>query len=130
MSPDGAPTSVAVTYTKGIVQHNAEDEVEIRGYFKSGASLPERVSNIRYVDITNVASGSGMATISPHSAEAGSTDNDMTVRFEAQGSMDGGQVRLDLPDGWGKLQETNASGANYARVRVSSGGSLRDDCYR
>ena len=36
-----------------------------------------------------------------HSAEAGSTDNDITVRFEAQGSMDGGQVRLDLPDGLG-----------------------------
>ena len=27
---------------------------------------------------------------------------------------------------WGTLQETNSSGANYARVRVSSGGSLRD----
>ena len=125
-STDGDPSSVVVTYTKGTVQHNAEDEVEIRGYFKSGASLPERVSNIRYVDITNVASGSGMASITPHSAEAGSTDNDMTVRFGAQGSMDGGQVRLDLPDDWGKLQETNASGANYARVQVSSGGSLRD----
>ena len=42
---DGA-TSVVVTYTKGIVQHNAQEEVEIRGYFKSGASLPERVSEI------------------------------------------------------------------------------------
>ena len=116
---------VIVTYSKGIIQHNAQEEVEIRGYFKSGASLPERVSEIVVVDVTNVAHGSGTVTIGPTSVEAGSTDNDMTVRFTAEGSMDGGQVRLELPAGWGSLQETNASGVNYASVRIS-GGTLRD----
>ena len=119
--------SVIITYSKGIVQHNRQEEVEIKGYFKSGASLPERASNIQTVEITNVAASSGEATISPTSVEAGSTDNDMVVRFTAQGSMDGGQVRLELPmaSAWGDLQETNASGANYVTVRVS-GGTLRD----
>ena len=119
--------AVRITYSKGMVQHNRQEEVEIKGYFKSGASLPERASNVLTVEITNVAAGSGTATISPTSVEAGSTDNDMVVRFMADGSMDGGQVRLELPmaSEWGDLQETNASGANYAAVRVS-GGTLRD----
>ena len=118
--------TVVVTYTKGMIQRNADEEVEINSYFKPGKSLPERVSTVETVTITNVDSGSGTATISPTSVEAGSTDNKLTVRFSAQGSMDGGHVRFSNAADWGAFQGTSASGANYIKIDVSSGGSLRD----
>ena len=80
--------------------------------------------------ITNVASSSGEVTIAPTSVDAGSTDNDLVIRFMAQGSMDGGQVRVDLPRDSGvplgaPCNASDAAKANYASIRIS-GGSLRD----
>ena len=116
---------VIVTYKKGMVQRDA-GKVEIKGYFKSGKSLPERASEVIEVTIDNVASGSGTATISPSSVEAGSDDNRLVVRFSAQGSMDGGHVRLTNATNWGAFQGTNASGANYIKISASSGANPRD----
>ena len=125
-STTGTPTSVTVTYTNGTVQRNAAEEVIITGSYKSGATLPDRTSDVVEVEIEQVDAGSGEATISRTSVDAGSEGNDLVVRFKAQGSMDGGQVRLERAPNWGDFQGTNASGKNYVKITVSSGGSLRD----
>ena len=74
--------------------------------------------------VTNVADSSGEATIRRDTVDAGSTENEITVRFEAQGSMDGGTVRLDVPPLWGDLQRTDPAVANY--VKVSPLSVIRD----
>ena len=122
--------TVEITYI-GDVQAEADDEVEIASQFKSGKIFSfERVSNTVYVEITNVADGSGEATIDNKTAyDAGSDDNDFTIRFTAKGSMNGGQVRVDLPAGWGgdnALQGVKNDAANYVTITHSSGASLRD----
>ena len=120
---------VEITYI-GDVQDEADDEVEIYSQFKSSKIFSfERVSDTVVVEITNVADGSGEATIDETAYDAGSDDNDFTIRFTAKGSMNGGQVRVDLPDGWGgdnALQSVKDDGANYVEIKKSSGASLRD----
>ena len=49
------------------------------------------------------------------------TTKEITVDFKAVGTMDGGAVRLVIPDGWGSLQDDDATEANYVEVDVSSG---------
>ena len=114
---------VVIKYANGVVQDTAEEEVEIKSWFHVGIGQ-ENASNPAYVDVTNVADSSGTATIVETRSnraivDAGSTGNEILVRFMAQGSMDGGTVRLDIPDGWGDLQRTDPKGANYVRVEVS-----------
>ena len=120
--------TVVVTYKKGMVQRTA-GEVEIKGYFKPGGGLPERASDIQDVTITNVADGSGTATIDRDSVDAGSNDNRIIIRYKADGSMDGGQVRLEIPGGWALdgLQGDDPDGDNYVKVQAESGGELRED---
>ena len=43
------------------------------------------------------------------------------VDFTAVGSMDGGAVRLVIPDDWGDLQDEDATEANYVEVDVVEG---------
>ena len=52
------------------------------------------------------------------SVSAGSTDEEITVEFTAAGTMDGGAVRLVIPDDWGDLQDDDATEANYVEVDV------------
>ena len=120
--------TVVVTYKKGTVQKTA-GEVDIKGYFKPGGGLPERASDIQEVTITNVAKGSGTATIDKDSVDAGSNDNRIIIRYKADGSMDGGQVRLEIPGAWALdgLQGDDPDGENYVKVQAESGGELRED---
>ena len=67
-------------------------------------------------EIGNVADGHGTAIIKPTSVEAGSTDNKITVEFTAPGSMGGGAVSLQIPDGWGEMQHESSTQANYITV--------------
>ena len=73
------------------------------------------------VEVTNAADGYGTATISPSEVSAGSNDEEITVDFTAVGSMDGGAVRLVIPDDWGDLQDEDATEANYVEVDVVEG---------
>ena len=73
------------------------------------------------VEISNVADGYGTATISHKEVSAGSTDQEIMVDFTAVGSMDGGAVRLVIPDDWGDLQDEDATEANYVEVDVVEG---------
>ena len=67
--------------------------------------------------ITSVADGSGIATISPSSVRAGSSNNTIEVRFEAEGSMGGGAVRLTIPPEWGEMQIDDAAANNLIAIR-------------
>ena len=120
---------VDVTYSNAVVQYTA-DTVDFIGEFKASPAdrLPRRAGRVE-VEITNVADGSGSATISTgtspaHTARAGSTDNKITVKFTAPGSMGGGQVALELPSGWGGMQADNDDEPNYIKVEAGSGGTL------
>ena len=79
------------------------------------------------VEISNVADGYGNATISPSSVSAqGSTNEEITIDFTAAGTMDGGAVRLVIPDEWGNLQDDDATEANYVEVDVVGGRGSAD----
>ena len=108
------------------VQDSAEDGVEIIGYFDSGLGSSNRAGAVQ-VEIANADDGSGTATIKtmprPYdSVNAGSTDNTIEVTFEAEGTMDGGKVRLELPlNGWGTIQELKSEEANYIQIQAPDG---------
>ena len=73
------------------------------------------------IEVTNAADGYGNATISPSEVSAGSIDEEITIDFTAVGTMDGGAVRLVIPDDWGNLQDDDATEANYVEVDVVRG---------
>ena len=106
-----------------IAQPKAEDNVAIIGYFDvdGGGGIPERSSNEINLTVGNAPAGSGTAKISPESVEAGSFA-DLTVSFTAQGTMNGGQVALQMPDGWGDLQQIDEKADNYVQVTGLGGG--------
>ena len=126
---DGLPKGgiIDIVYTAGLVQYTA-DTVDIIGEFRtrSGAS-PRRAGRVE-VEVTNVADGSGTATISPSganaTARAGSTDNTITIVYTAAGTMNGGQVAFEIPTGWGDMQDSNAQANNHVAIRAGGGGTL------
>ena len=77
------------------------------------------------VEIGNAPDGFGTATIDPEdSLKAGSEDQEITVRYTVPGTMEGGAVRLSLPNSqWGSFQDDDATEANYLEVDVSGRGS-------
>ena len=122
--------AIEITYgadnTKLAMAQRTAGTEEIKGYYDAGTAVPERVSSARDITVTNVADGSGEATIDNIEVDAGSTDNDFTIRFTAQGSMDGGQVLLVSPTDWGSFQGTDPAGDNYIDIVASRGGTLED----
>ena len=99
---------------------NLAGDIEAMGSFKAGTGFTTEKSEytVRTIKVTisNVADGSGTATISPRSVEAGSTDNKITVRFRSVGSMGGGAVSLQIPAGWGEMQHESSTLPNYITV--------------
>ena len=99
---------IDVVYTDGLVQYTA-DTVDIIGEFKTRSGASARRAGRVEVEVTNVADGSGTATISPSgsnaTARAGSTDNTITIVYTADGTMSGGQVAFEIPEGWGDMQD-------------------------
>ena len=125
-----APRSVTLVYgngtgdMRGMVQRNAQADLEIIGRFSTGVSgtLYPADSPV-VVRVGNVEAGSGTASItspSSHTVEAGSDDNTIRIVYRAAGTMDGGSVRLGTPLPWGSLQETDSAAKNYIRVIASS----------
>ena len=118
---------IDVVYSTATVQHNA-DTVDIIGEFKTFKNARSRRAGRVEVDITNVADGSGSATISTgtspaYTVRAGSVDNTITVVYTAAGSMNGGNVSLGIPDSWGDMQADDSKAPNYVTV-TARGGSL------
>ena len=109
---------------QGQVASEAGD-LEIIGRFNSGLASRGHPAGRIAVTIDNVADGSGTATISTnnssdrHAVKAGSKDNTITVTYTAEGDMDGGKVSLEIPDGWGPMQELDDEKDNYIEVNAS-----------
>ena len=120
---------IDVVYTDGVVQYTA-DTVDIIGEFKTRSGANARRAGRVEVEVTNVADGSGSATISPSganaTARAGSTDNRITITFTAAGTMSGGQVAFEIPEGWGDMQDDSAQANNHVAIRAGGGGTLDD----
>ena len=102
----------------------ADKPVKITGYFwTSGTRGRGYSAGSVEVEITNVGDGYGTATIKPPSVRAGSDTEEITVDYTVAGSMDGGIVRLVIPEKWGDLQDDDATEANYVEVDVIGRGS-------
>ena len=100
------------------------DGLSIRGYFKvSATGFPERDAGRIWVDIINVKDGTGTAAATPPSVRADSTDNLIRVVYTAIGTMDGGAVRLTIPEDWGAAQRDDAEKPNYINVTASGSGA-------
>ena len=120
---------IDITYTAADVQYTA-DTVDIIANFKT--SPKDRTQNKAgrvEVEVINVADGSGSATISTgtspaHTVRAGSTDNKITITFTTPGTMSGGQVAVEIPDGWGDMQDRSADDPNHIKVEAGNGGTL------
>ena len=65
--------------------------------------------------MTNVEDGSGDAVFdpTPRTVRAGSDGNLITVVFESVGTMDGGAVRLTIPEDWGDMQDEDPLELNH-----------------
>ena len=109
---------------QGQVASEAGD-VEIIGRFNSGLASRGHPAGRIAVTIDNVADGSGTAMISTNNSsdrqavKAGSKGNTITVIYTAEGDMDGGKVSLEIPEGWGPMQELDDEEDNYIEVNAS-----------
>ena len=112
---------------------DADDEMDglsIRGRFKvsSESGFHPRNAGTIWVDVINAKDSSGTATLStrPSTVRAGSANNEITVVYTGVGTMDGGAVRLTIPEDWGEMQDDPLE-LNYVTVSASSGVVLTDD---
>ena len=134
--PKGGSVTVQYgTTSKPVTVSTEAGEAEFVGYYRSGKvgtskqNLAEFRAGEETITVDNVADGSGTATISPTPVRAGSvTSNKITVRFTAAGTMEGGQVRLEIPNDWGDIQRNDDAEPNYMDITVS-GGTLADEIY-
>ena len=122
--------SVTITYGdtadggKQAVLHHVAGEVKIRGTFRNSAGSSTRTAmGEAVITILNVQDGTGAATLSPTTVEAGSNNRAIEVTFTASGTMDGGMVVLEKPNGWGDMQD-DPTKRNYVTTRGSGVASL------
>ena len=96
-APPGPLMTVPDDMLGALAQADAGDEI-IKSIFDvdDGGSIRQRASNEVNLTVGNVAAGSGTATIRPSSVEAGSIVS-LTVTYTATGTMNGGQVALQMP---------------------------------
>ena len=113
------------TRAEGTAAKN-EDGLAIRGHFKVSDEFRQRDAGTIWVDVTNAADGSGTATLDTRTIRAGSDDNLITVVFTGEGTMDGGAVRLTIPDEWGAMQVDDPLEPNYIEVEVTGSGAAPD----
>ena len=108
----------------GSIMQPDADDVTIVGYFDvdGDGTIPNTAASEVNFTIGNVDPGSGKATIDPDTVEAGGLV-DLTVVYTAQGTMNDGQVALQMPENWGDLQEEDEDADNYVQV-TPSGGTL------
>ena len=88
------------------VQGDATEDTKpelITGFFwTSGSGGRGKDAGKVEVEVTNAADGSGTAEISPSELKAGSNTEEITIKFTAVGTMDGGDVRLRIPNRLGR----------------------------
>ncbi len=110
---------------KAEFHHVANDAVRVTGTFRVSSSASTRsVGRRPMVTLKNVADGTGSATLSPTAVEAGSDNRTIEIVFTAAGTMDGGKINLEIPSGWGSMQE-DPTLRNYVTTRGSAVSSLQ-----
>ena len=120
--------SVTITYggaaKSATVVGNKAGDVKVIGNYRT--STGTRPAGIATVKILNVKDGAaGTVTIGPQQVEAGSNHGVVSVKFTALGTMDDGQVSLDLPASWGTFQRDPAK-RNYVQISGNSNVSLTE----
>ena len=113
--------AVKIVYNDGkkaLVPSDA-GSLKVTGFFRV-TDRPEFEAGTIDMEITNVIDGSGTAKITTPNTftlDAGSTGNTIVVEFEASGTMDGGEVLLeiqDTQDTWGNLSEISGQDNHIA----------------
>ena len=126
--------AVTITYggkTKKAMVGKTAGLVKINGYYWVSANSPRRGAGTVEIELTNVADGAGTATIRANNSsatpevKAGSIDNTVTVEYSAAGTMDGGAISLEQPEGWGDFQ-TDPSQLNYISVSASGRATIEE----
>ncbi|MYE89433.1 T9SS type A sorting domain-containing protein [Candidatus Poribacteria bacterium] len=102
---------------KPAVLSDISGDVKVTGTFRTSANASTRTAGTVTVTIGNIMDGTGMAVLSPSSVEAGSSHRVVEVTFTAAGTMDGGNVTLEIPPGWGDVQSKDPTQRNYVSVR-------------
>ena len=118
LTATGFPVQISAS-AKGTADSD-EDGLAIRGHFKVSDGFRQRDAGTIWADVTNVVDGSGTAAISasPATVRAGSKKSLITVTFTGTGTMDGGAVRLTIPEDWGAMQDDPLE-LNHIDVDVS-----------
>ena len=125
--PEKYPVKISSDATKAT--DSAAQGLAIRGYFRvnDSSGFRQRAAGTIWAVVTNVEDGAGTATLmaNPPTTRAGSTKNAITVEFTGTGTMDGGAVRLTIPEDWGLMQDDTLK-RNYIQVDGSSDAVLGD----
>ena len=109
---------------KAVLHYVANNAINVRGTFRVSSSANTQTTRSVTIKLNNVVDGTGSATLSPTSVEAGSNNRVIQVTFTAAGTMNGGKVSLEIPSGeWGLMQD-DPTKRNYVAVRGSGGVSL------
>ena len=121
--------TVIVTYggtaKKAKIQTRAAKSVKINGYYWASSGSPRRGAGTVDIEVGNANDGTGKGTITPTVVTAGSIDETFTIKYVAAGTMDGGQVSLERPAGWGDFSSDPAT-LNYVRVTASGGATIEE----
>ena len=120
--------TVVVTYG-GEFRHarvqNRAGPVKIDGYYWASSRSGRSKAGTVDIEVTNAESGTGTGTVRPTTAKGGSIDETFTIVYDAAGTMDGGRVSLQHPEGWGAF-ETDPTKLNYISVRASGGATIEE----
>ena len=108
---------------QAVLHYAANDAIRISGTFRVSSSASTRTAGSVTVKLSNIADGSGAATLVPTTIAAGSDNQVVEVTFTASGTMDGGKVSLEIPPGWGSMQE-DPTKRNYVTVTGSAVSAL------
>ena len=103
---------------KALLHYVANSAVRVSGTFRVSSSANTGAAGSKTITLNNIEDGKGSATLSPTSIAAGSNNQAIEVVFTAAGTMNGGKVVLEIPSGWGPMQE-DPTQRNYVTVRGS-----------
>ena len=119
---DGFPVTIPVSVagTSG----NDADGFAIHGSYRASDKTGWHNTGAIWIDVTNAEDGAGIVSVTPPSVRASSTDNTIRITYTGIGTMDGGAVRLIIPDNWGAAQRNDNTAANYIHVAATGNGAV------
>ena len=107
---------------KAVLHYVANDTINIYGDFRVSGGTGGTTRPVT-IKLNNIADGTGSATLTPISIEAGSNNRVIQVVFTAAGTMNGGKVSLEIPPDWGLMQD-DPQRRNYVTTQGSAVSSL------